>query len=126
MRFVETDYSNKKEMLKFADHFVAIGVMVDDTDITADEDGKKIVAAGTIVGGASQSALVNSTEPVAKKNTQDTDATEAEGILLEDVDVTYGNASGAMIIHGFIDVNKLPEAPTANAITALKQITFIG
>jgi hypothetical protein len=46
-------------------------------------------------------------------------------VNLDDVDVTFGKASGAMIIHGFIAVDKLPEAPAASAITALKQITFI-
>jgi len=34
--------------------------------------------------------------------------------------VTFGDAAGAMLIHGFVDINKLPEAPTADAISALK------
>jgi len=52
------------------------------------------------------------------------DAT-AEGVLFNDTDVTYGPASGAALIHGFIATGKLPEAPSSEAITALKQITFL-
>ena len=50
----------------------------------------------------------------------------AEGVLMDDVDVTYGPELGAMIIHGFIDKKKMPVAPSEADITALKQITFIG
>lgn len=50
----------------------------------------------------------------------------AEGVLMNDVDVTYGNNLGAMIIHGFIDVNKLPAKPSPADIKALSQITFLG
>ena len=50
----------------------------------------------------------------------------AEGVLMNDVDVTYGPANGAMIIHGFIDITKMPYVPTATHIAALKNITFLG
>lgn len=125
MKFTTTDFGNKKEILYFSEHFVALGVMVSDAGISANADGKKIVSAGTIVGGATKPVLANLDEPVVKKNTQGVDGDKAEGVLLNDVDVTYGPASGAMVLHGFIDLNKLPEAPCAAAVTALKQITFI-
>lgn len=124
-KFIETTYTNKKEILKFLDHYIAVAVTVDDTGITANADGKKIVPAGTIVGGSTKPVLTNTDEPVSKKNVQGTDADKAEGVLLDDVDVTFGKASGAMIIHGFIALEKLPEVPAASAVTALKQITFI-
>lgn len=124
-KFIETTYINKKEILKFTDHYVAIAVTVDDSGITTNADGKKIVPAGTIVGGITKSVLTNLDEIVAKKNTQGADADKAEGVLLDDIDVTYGKATGAMMIHGFIAIDKLPEAPAVSAITALKQITFI-
>ncbi len=124
-KFVETTFTNKKEILKFPDHYVAVAVTVDDEGITANEDGKKIVSAGTIVGGKTKVVLENLDEPVQKKNTQGTDANLAEGVLFHDVDVTYGAASGAMLIHGFIAMDKLPEAPAADAVAALKQIQFI-
>ncbi|MEH7392406.1 hypothetical protein [Bacillus sp. JJ1474] len=116
-KFVETTFTNKRGIVKFPDHYVNLTVTVSDAGVTANAEGKKIVPAGTIVGGgflASESVLA------VKKN----DA-GAEGVLFNDVDVTYGPAPGAAMIHGFVALDKLPEAPAAEAITALKQITFL-
>ena len=241
-KFVQTDYLNKKEILKFPDHYVALAVMVSDEGVSANADGKKIVPAGTIVGGKDAPVLENLDQPVVDKNTppakatknfavaqgsggeninltltavepgaagnsisltmsstspatgdkvevavSDTDivvkpvvdsgtvtstigdvvnainadadakalvvasadegvldevitknvakttlaggsdgtATDAEGILLNDVDVTYGPAPGAMLIHGFVAVDKLPEVPAFGAAAALPMIAFI-
>lgn len=120
MKVVKTNYGNFKEILKFADHYVGVAVMVDPEGMAANADGKKIVSAGTIVGGKAAPTLTDDTQPVVEKN----DA-GAEGVLLREVDVTHGSAPGTMIIHGFIDPGKLPEAPSAAAVTALKQITFL-
>lgn len=117
-KFVQTDYGNKKEILKFPDHYVALAITVDDAGITPGTDGRKIVPAGTIMGGG---VLSDPEARAVPKNDGD-----AEGVLLNDVDVTYGPASGALLIHGFVDRNKLPEAPTPEAVQALKQITFIA
>jgi len=125
LKFTQTDFTGTKEILKFPDHYVAVAVTVSDAGIVANADGKKIVPKGTIVGGTTGSTLADDTIPVAEKNTQSVDATSAEGVLLNDVDVTYGPASGAMVIHGYIDTNKLPAAPAAEAVTALKMIQFI-
>ena len=51
------------------------------------------------------------------------DAT-AKGILLYDVDVTTGDAIGSLLEDGFVLSARLPVAPQATAITALKKITF--
>lgn len=69
-KFVTNIYGGTKEILKFPDHYVAIAVTVDDEGIVANADGKKIVAAGTIVGGKAAPALANLNQPVQKKNTQ--------------------------------------------------------
>ncbi len=115
-KFVETSYTNKKEILKFPDHYVNVAVTVDDAGVTA-VNGKKIVPTGTIIGGG----FLASDSVKAKKENGAT----AEGVLFNDVDVTYGPAPGAALIHGFIAIDKLPEPPTAEAVTALKQITFL-
>jgi len=122
MKFVQTDYGNTKQILKFPDHYVAIPVTVDNAGVTANSDGKKIVPAGTIVGGGT----LADPEVMVKKATTTEDVSNAEGVLLNDVDVTYGPAPGAMIIHGFIDETKIPAAPDDAEHTALKQITFIA
>lgn len=118
MKFTQTDYGNRKEILKFPDHYVNMPITVDDTGVTVNADGKKIVPAGTIMGGG---VITDNTKKATKSN----DA-NAEGVLFYDVDVTYGPAPGALLIHGFIDLGKLPEAPTADAVEALKQIEFIA
>lgn len=117
MKFTQTDYGNKKGILKFPDHYVNLAITVDNTGITANADGKKIVPAGTILGGG---FLTDDTKLAIKSND-----VNAEGVLFNDTDVTYGPASGAALIHGFLALDKLPEAPSAEAITALKQITFL-
>lgn len=115
-KFVQTTYTNKKEILKFPDHYVNVAVTVSDAGVTA-VNGKKIVPAGTILGGG---FLADESVPAVKTN-----AAGAEGVLFNDTDVTHGPAPGAALIHGFIDLDKLPEAPVAEAVTALKQITFL-
>ena len=123
--YAETTYSNTRQIL-LCDHKVAINVLVDD-EVVANPDGKKIVPAGTIVGGKTQPVLTNRGEPVTKKNTTGADGNgaKAEGVLLYDVDVTHGPATGAMVIHGFVLLDRLPEDPCADAIAALKGITFV-
>jgi hypothetical protein len=114
MKYVETVRTNgKKEILKFPDHAVALAVTVGDAGVVANADGKKIVPAGTILGGG---FLASETATAVKTN-----ATGAQGVLF----VTYGPAPGAAIIHGFIDLDKLPEAPAAAAVTELNMIKFI-
>lgn len=128
-KFVTTAYGNRIEILKFPDHYVAVPVTVDDEGVVA-VGGKKIVPAGTIVGGGT----LADPEVMVKKATTTPgdpedgtpDTTDAEGVLLNDVDVTYGPAPGAMVIHGFIDLTKLPEDPDAAEVAALKMIQFIA
>lgn len=119
MKFVETNYGPlSKNILKFPDHYIAVSRTVSDAGVAANADGKKMVPAGSLLGGG---FLADETVAAIIEN----DAT-VEGVLLEDLDVTYGPASAAIVIHGFIDLNKLPQVPDATAITALKgRITFI-
>ena len=116
-KFVETTYTNKKEILKFPDHYVNLAITISDAGVSANAEGKKIVPAGTILGGG---FLADESAKAVKTN-----GAGAEGVLFNDTDVTYGPASGAALIHGFVALDKLPEAPTTEAIDALKQVTFL-
>lgn len=123
MKFKTTNYGNRKEILKFPDHYVNVAITVSDSGISANGAGRKIVPAGTILGGG---ILADETTPAVKATTSGEPAvSNAEGILFSDVDVTDGPAKGALLIHGFIDTSKLPVAPTAEEVVALKQITFV-
>lgn len=64
--FEKTTYTGTKTILKH-NEFVATPVRVDDFGVSA-VDGKKIVKAGTVVGGKTKSVLDNPTEPVVEKN----------------------------------------------------------
>ena len=122
-KMTQTTYGNTQNVLKF-NEFTAVGVTVDNTGITANAEGKKIVPAGTIVGGKTKAVLLNPQEPVVSKNTA-ADGANAEGVLLNDVDVTYGAAPGAMVLFGFIDISKMPEPPGDEAKVALPMIKFM-
>ena len=112
-KFLETEFVSTKEVLKFPDHYVALAVMVSDDGVEANDAGKKIVPKGTVVGGKTKAVLDNLGEPVVDKfvaadGEEDASAEGAEGVLLNDVDVTHGAKEGAMLIHGFVAVDKLP------------------
>lgn len=130
-KFIETNYSNKKEILKFSQHHIQLAITVSDKGIVANSDGKKIVPAGTILGGDGGSILGDDTKLAIVKNTQggatgtDGAGIDAEGVLLENVDVTYGPKQGAMLIHGFVKLSALPAVPCADAIKSLNMVKFI-
>ncbi len=97
-----TKYTNNKEILKY-DHFVSEQVILTQDNATTVGD-KKIVKAGTILPANNATA---------------------KGVVLYDVDVTNGDETGALVIHGFIDKSKIPAQPESAAITALPMIKFI-
>ena len=111
MKFVKTDYGNNIEILKYGvQDYISRPIMVSATGIVANEDGKKIVKAGSILNNAG--VIVNDGS--------------AEGVLLWDVDVTYGDAPGSLVMFGFIDGTKLPNKEiSSNAMAAMKLIKFV-
>lgn len=66
-KFETTSYDEVKTILRYND-FLAAPVHVDDDGISANEDGKKIVKAGTIVGGKTKPWLSDHEEEVVEKN----------------------------------------------------------
>ncbi len=107
MKFTQADATASKEIL-FNDHYVGMPYMVTAEGVEAGTDGKKIVKAGTILPANDETA---------------------DGVLLHDVDVTYGDAPGTLVIHGFLDNIKITEngiQVKQSAADAMPQITFIG
>lgn len=104
VKFNKEDYGNTKEILMFPDHYVAFAhTFLKDDAAAATVGGKKIIKAGTIYPA--------------------NDAT-AKGVLLSDVDVTDGDQTGALVIHGFIKQSAIPAAPADEAKAALPLIKF--
>ena len=106
-KFVVTNVNGADEILAYADDYVTVSAMMDDTGVVADANGKKIVKKGTFVGGASASVFTDRTQKL-KKGTAVID-----GVLFNDVDVTYGPAPCALMYAGTVKSSKLPEPVTS-------------
>lgn len=109
------------------DNSFRISVQVDNTNVSADENGRKIIKAGTPVGNTSNKVL-------EKRDTVLTTSVEnapaAQGIIYADVDVTDGNNTASLIIEGVIDILKIDETTRAKITEAVKtslpKITFFN
>ncbi|MCM3413531.1 hypothetical protein [Metabacillus litoralis] len=96
----------KTEQINFlaSAKYQAFTVQVSDVGVTANAEGRKIVPAGTVWPA--------------------NDAT-AQGILLNEVDVTNGPQPASLIVEGYIIESRLPVAPEATAAKpAMKEIKF--
>lgn len=102
---IERAFTQGKTILKFFD-YKGSACVVPETMATADDNGKKIVKAGT---------------PFPSDNAN------CKGYLLHDVDVTQGDAPGTYIFEGSIDNAKLTEVGvtvSAEAKAATPRVTF--
>lgn len=123
MNVEKTTYSKPDSIMYIADHKVTIPVMVSATGVTAGSDGKKIVPAGTVLGGALANVGAGA---VAASTATGENAVPAEGILMNDVDVTSGPAMGALLVQGVVDAAKLPAAVNAYQRGGMPGIVFVG
>lgn len=119
-RIKKSTYVNVNQILFNTDPQVSVGILVSDTGITAGDDGKKIVKAGTPLTGDLKArgtafAKASTTEGVSN----------AIGVLLHDVDVTAGAENGTLLIFGFVDLNKV-DTTTAALITSAVETALKG
>ena len=113
------------QILFMTQPYAGVGVVVANTGVSADANGKKILKAGTPISGnleARSTAFVKASTTSGVSN--------ATAILLYDVDVTEGNENATALIFGFVDTNKLDSATqaliTTEVKTALKgNVTFL-
>lgn len=126
--------TNKYDSILLADqNSYRIGVQVDNTNVTANSEGKKIIKAGTPVGNASKSALTDRTTVLTTSVISDssgvTATPEPQGLIYADVDVTDGTATATLIVEGVVDVLKIDETIRTNLLkitSKLPKITFIA
>lgn len=105
-------------------YMVTLGAQVTNTGVVADEDGRKILKAGTPLAG-----------DITKRGTAFVKATTTEGVsnatavLMHDVDVTAGAENGTIILAGCVDLLKLDTATkalvTSAVVSALPRIIFV-
>lgn len=123
-RIKTTKAVNPKQILYAIEPQVSIGCIVGNAGVTADTSGKKIIKAGTPVGGAT-SALETRDTVLSVTNATES-GKNAQGVLLHDVDVTDGNANGTLLIFGFVNLDRIEPTIDAAAKTALSgKVTFL-
>ena len=99
MKMKQTEYgAPAKQILAIPDHYVALGfkhakATVETPGLATLVDGRYVVKAGTFYPANNDTAV---------------------GVILNDYDVTDGDAMMAVVMHGFIKTEALPAAPAAS------------
>lgn len=123
----KTSYLNKNQILFAVEHQVSMSIVVDDANITAGSNGKKIVKAGTPLAGSLDARTTAFTKASSSGNPS---VSNAVGILLHDVDVTAGENNGTLLIFGFVNTNRIDATTkaliTAEVKAALPMIKFVA
>lgn len=114
MPMKQTEYGTAIDILFNLDPYTARPIMVEDDNINANSDGRKIVKAGS---------LLDKDGKLANDET-------VRYVLLKDTDVTAGDAPGAGVYRGTLNLDKI-ESNTGvtigeDAKTALKGIFFMS
>ena len=98
--------SGTPQILQFPDNWQAWShtfSLAEDQALTVEEDGRKIIKAGTFWPANDHTC---------------------RGIVLTDVDITTGEGAGALLFAGSVKETKLPEAPSGDAKYALPRVTY--
>lgn len=103
------EFGNDKQILIAPELAFTIGALVGNTGVEANSEGRKIIKAGTPVGG--------STSVLTNRQTVLTVGGTAQGVVLHDVDVTAGDTNATVVLEGTIDLLKL-DSTTATALSS--------
>lgn len=116
------NFVNEKQILIAPELAFTIGCLVGNTGVDTDANGKKIIKAGTPVGGTT-SVLTNRQTVLTKG------ASNAQGVVLHDVDVTDGDGRATLVVAGYVDLYKLDSdvvSIVTDATATLTKITFLN
>lgn len=103
------EFGNDKQILIAPELAFTIGALVGNSGVDANSEGRKIIKAGTPVGG--------STSVLTNRQTVLTVGGTAQGVVLHDVDVTAGDTNATIVLEGTIDLLKL-DSTTATALSS--------
>ena len=129
----KTSYDTPKSILIAPEKAFSIPVIVGNTGVSAGSDGRKIIKAGTAIGGdtsvlTNRQTVLKVTNEIPEYELKDIEkGSKSQGIILHDVDVTDGDANATMLVFGFVDLNKIETTsqPVTEVQTALTKITFM-
>ena len=105
-----TTFETTKDIVIKRDY--AVGCQVGDTGVTADESGRKIIKAGTPVGG--ETDVLKNRDTVLTVTNSDENGGQAQGVVDSDVDVTDGTATATLLVRGVVDLKKIDASLTIN------------
>lgn len=119
-------YGNTNQILFAVEHQVSIGVVVS-KELGVADGTKKVVKAGTPLTGNLDARTTAFTAASAGSSSE---ASNAVGVLLHDVDVTTGDANGTLLLSGFVNTNRI-DATTKSKLTnivkaAMPMIKFVA
>lgn len=125
----QTTYGTDKNILIAPELAHTIGCIVGNTGVEANAEGKKIIKAGTPVGGTTDVLQERQTVLIVTNNANAetpaaSDGKNSQGVVLHDVDVTGGNTNATLVVAGVVDSEKLDITVNAAAKTALDKIIF--
>lgn len=98
MYFKQTEYGNSAEFLA-SQHYINFTTTISDDGVEADENGRKYVLAGTVIGADGKAATNESVSSQA-----------VIGVLFATVDVTHGPQPGALMVEGYVIEARLKQA----------------
>lgn len=110
-------YGNTNQILFAVEHQVSMGVVVSKT-LGVAEGTKKVVKAGTPLTGNLDARTTAFTAATAGSSTE---ASDAVGVLLHDVDVTTGDANGTLLLFGFVNTNRIDATTKAKLTDTVKK-----
>lgn len=110
-------YGNTNQILFAVEHQVSMGVVVSKA-LGVAEGTKKVVKAGTPLTG---NLDVRTTAFTAATDGSPTEASDAVGVLLHDVDVTTGDANGTLLLFGFVNTNRIDATTKAKLTDTVKK-----
>nr|DAM48504.1 MAG TPA: Head decoration protein [Caudoviricetes sp.]DAM73613.1 MAG TPA: Head decoration protein [Caudoviricetes sp.]DAU61202.1 MAG TPA: Head decoration protein [Caudoviricetes sp.] len=110
-------YGNTNQILFAVEHQVSMGVVVSKA-LGVAEGTKKVVKAGTPLTGNLDARTTAFTAATAGSSTE---ASNAVGVLLHDVDVTTGDANGTLLLFGFVNTNRVDATTKAKLTDTVKK-----
>lgn len=110
-------YGNTNQILFAVEHQVSMGVVVS-KELGVAEGTKKVVKAGTPLTGNLDARTTAFTAATAGSSTE---ASDAVGVLLHDVDVTTDDANGTLLLFGFVNTNRIDATTKAKLTDTVKK-----
>lgn len=110
--FVTTKFGNVNDILIAPELAFALPCIVANTGVTAGDDGKKIIKAGTPLYGTADPLMERQTKLTVAGGT-------CYGYARHDIDVTNGDANDTLLVDGYVDYLKLDEEVRGKVDTAV-------